>query len=46
MEEATKVSEEGANPSVEAEDPEAELTKSNTADPLKAVKDTTKLKHK
>lgn len=46
MEEATKVSDEGANPSVEVEDPEAELTKSNTADPLKAVKDTTKLKHK
>ena len=42
MEETTKGSDEGTtNPSVEDKDPEAELTKSNTADPLKAVKDTT-----
>lgn len=47
MEETTKGADKIDNPSAKSvEDPEAELTKSNTEDPLKAVKDTTKLKYK
>ncbi len=46
MEETTKGFGEGNNPPVEDEDPEVGLTESNIADPLKAVKDTTELKHK
>ena len=46
MDETTKVSNGNTDPLDEGEEPEAELTKSNSADPLKAVKDTTKLKNK
>ena len=46
MEETTEGSNEGAKPPIEDKDPEAELTKSDSADPLQAVKDTTKQKNK
>ncbi len=42
MEETTEGSNEGAKPPIEDKGPEAELTKSNSAAPLQAVKDTTK----
>lgn len=42
MEDTTEGSDEGANPPVEDENPEAELTESNPAAPLQEVKDTTK----
>lgn len=45
MEETTEGSNEGAKPPIEDKDPEAELTKSNSAAPLQAVKDTTKQKN-